>query len=217
MKVFVVSLALGLALLMAPAAAFAQAQPPQAIPEAPRLAVVNIQRVAAESTEGKASTAKVQALNQKKIADLNEMNKRLQADQQKLQSQGPMLNDAARGELERGIDRQQKELQRAQQDAQDEVQQLQQELQNAFQAKLLPIIQEVVAERNITILFSTADAGIVFAQPSLDLTGELIRRFDAAPAGPAAGPPAAPSVAQPAPAPAPAQPAPTTPPKPKKE
>jgi outer membrane protein len=219
MKVSVVSLALGLALSVAPAAAFAQAQPPQAFPEAPRLAVINIQRVAAESTEGKASTARVQALNQKKIADLNDMNKRLQADQQKLASQGPMLNEAARGELERSIDRQQKDLQRAQQDAQDEVQQLQQDLQNAFQAKLLPIIQEVVAERKITILFSTADAGIVFAETGLDLTNDVIKRFDAAaPVGAAGTPPASPAATPPATAPpAPAQPAPTTPPKPKKE
>jgi hypothetical protein len=76
-----------------------------------------------------------------------------------------MLNEAARAELERNIDKEQKELQRSQQDAQEEVQQLQQDLQNGFQAKLLPIIQQVVNERKITILFSSADAGIVFADP----------------------------------------------------
>ncbi len=224
MKVSVVSLALGLALAMAPAAAFAQAQPPQAFPESPRLAVVNIQRVAAESTEGKASTARVQALNQKKIGELNELNKKLQADQQKLQSQGPMLNEAARGDLERNIDKEQKDLQRAQQDAQEEVQQLQQDLQNAFQAKLLPIIQQVVNERKIAILFSQADAGIVYADPGLDLTADVIKRFNAAAtsAAPGAGTDGTPAAQPPSPAPsqptspAPSQPAPSTPPKPKK-
>jgi outer membrane protein len=211
MKVSVVSLAFGLALAGAPAVALAQASPapapPQAFPESPRLAVVNIQRVAAESVEGKASTARVQALNQKKISDLNDLNKKLQADQQKLQSQGPMLNEAARDELTRSIDKQQKDLQRAQQDAQEEVQQLQQDLQNAFQSKLLPIIQEVVNERKITVLFSQADAGIVYADPGMDLTADVIKRFDAATASPA-------GAATPPPA---AQPAPATPPKPNQE
>ncbi len=215
MKVFV-SLAFGLVLgLAAPRMALAQAaQPPQPFPEGQRFAVINIQRIAAESTEGKASTAKVQALNQKKIGDLNEINKKLQADQAKLQSQGAMLNEAAQDELKRGIDKEQKELQRMQQDAQEEVQQLQQDLQNTFQAKLLPIIQQVVAERKITILFSQADAGIVFADPGLDLTADVIKRFDAAPPATAAAP-AAPATA----APAPATPAPTTPapPKPKQD
>ena len=134
-------------------------------PEGAKLAYLDIQRVAAESAEGKVSTARVQALNQKKVAELNDLNKKLLADQQKLQSQGAMLNDGARAELERGIDRQQKELQRSQQDAQEEVQQLQTDLQNTFQGKLYPIIQQVVAEKGIEILFSQRDSGIVFANP----------------------------------------------------
>jgi len=221
MKVFGVSLALGASVLLAPSLALAQA-PAAAPAEGQRFAVINIQRIAAESTEGKASTAKVQALNQKKISELNDLNKRLQADQQKLSAQGTMLNEAARAELERNIDKEQKDLQRSQQDAQEEVQQLQQDLQNAFQAKLLPIIQQVFAERKITILFSQADAGIVFADPNLDLTADVIKRFDtAAPAATAAPAPttAAPGpAAQPAPAqPAPAKPTPTPAPKPKQE
>jgi outer membrane protein len=221
MKVFGVSLALGASVLLAPSLALAQA-PAAAPAESQRFAVINIQRIAAESTEGKVSTAKVQALNQKKISELNDLNKRLQADQQKLSAQGTMLNEAARAELERNIDKEQKDLQRSQQDAQEEVQQLQQDLQNAFQAKLLPIIQQVVAERKITILFSQADAGIVFADPNLDLTADVIKRFDTA--APAATTAPAPTTTAPAPAaqPAPAQPAPVKPtptpaPKPKQE
>ena len=135
----------------------------------------------------------MQALNQKKVAELNDLNKKLLADQQKLQSQGAMLNDGARAELERGIDRLQKELQRSQQDAQEEVQQLQNDLQSTFQGKLYPIIQQVVAEKGIEVLFSQRDSGIVFANPALDLTADVIKRFDAAQAA-----------AAPAPAPAPA-------------
>jgi outer membrane protein len=188
----------------APAApAQPQAQPPRPFPEGAKWATIDIQRVAAESAEGKASTSKVQALNQKKVAELSEMNKRLQADQQKLQTQGAMLNDAARAELERAIERQTKEFQRSQQDAQEEVQQLQTDLQNAFQTKLYPVIQQVVSEKGIQMLFSARDAGIVYADPGLDLTADVIRRFDAA-----AGTPA-PTTATPAPAtPAPATPAP---------
>lgn len=181
----VVRLALALA-LVAPGAAAAQEgaaakQPPSPFPEGAKVAYIDIQRIASESAEGKASTAKVQALNQKKVAELSELNKKLQADQQKLQEQGGLLNDAARGELERSIDRQTKELQRAQQDAQDEVTQLQVDLQGVFQAKLMPVIQKVVGEKGIQILFSRADAGIVVADPGLDLTDEVIKRFDATP------------------------------------
>ena len=216
MKSFVLGLVFGFALVASPETARAQqapapqtppaaaapAQPVRPFPEGSKFAVIDIQRVAAESSEGKVSTSKVQALNQKKVSELNDLNKRLLADQQKLQSQGAMLNEAARAELERSIERQQKELQRSQQDAQEEVQQLQNDLQGTFQGKLYPIIQQVVSEKGIEVLFSSRDSGIVFANPALDVTADVIKRFDAAQAT------AAPATA-PTPAPAPA---PTTPP-----
>lgn len=182
-----------------PAPAPTQPAQPRAFPEGSKYAVINIQRIASESAEGKASTAKVQGLNQQKVAQLNDMNKKLQADQQKLQTQQGVMSDAARAQLERDVERQQKEIQRFTQDAQDEVQNLQQDLQNGFQQKLLPIIQKVVAEHGIDILFSANDAGIVWANPALDITNDVIKRFDAAapattstpaPTAPTANPPA---------------------------
>lgn len=212
MKSSVLGLVFGFALVASPGAVRAQQAPapqtpapapqtppaaaapaPRPFPEGAKFAYIDIQRIAADSAEGKASTAKVQALNQKKVAELSDMNKKLQADQQKLQTQGAMLNEAARAELERGIERQTKELQRSQQDAQEEVQQLQNDLQNAFQAKLYPIIQQVVAEKGVEVLFSQRDSGIVFANPALDLTADVIKRFDAAAPAPVAPPAAAPA------------------------
>jgi outer membrane protein len=214
MRPFAVTVALGLVLAAGPS--FAQspqpATPSSAAAAGAKFAFINIQRVASESVEGKASTSRVQALNQQKVSQLNDMNKKLQADQAKLQSQSGVLSEPARGQLERDIDRQQKEIQRFTQDAQEEVQQLQGDLQAAFQQKLLPIIQQVVSERGYSILFSQADAGIVWADPSLDITADVIKRFDAAaPAQPAPSSTASPSTTPPATT-TPARPAPSTPP-----
>ena len=41
-----------------------------------------LQRIANESADGKAATTKIQALQQKKAAELNEKNKQLQSAQQ---------------------------------------------------------------------------------------------------------------------------------------
>src|SRR5215208_7186834 len=192
-------LAQGTAPASPPPAAQAAPAPPRPFPEGTKFAFINIQRVAGESTEGKASTAKVQALNQQKVAQLNDLNKKLQADQAKLQQQTSVMSDAARGQLERDIDRQQKEIQRFTQDAQEEVQQLQQDLQNGFQARLLPVIQQVVAERGLQILFSQNDSGIVWADSALDITNDVIKRFDAAAPASTSTTPPPPATAAPAP------------------
>ena len=200
----------------APAGGEAPQQAPTAAPAgAPARPVsigwVDLERIVQTSAEGKLASAKVQALTQKKSSELGEKNKQLQATQQKLQAGGTVLNDSARNQLEREVERLNVDLQRMQQDAQQELQELQQELQAEFMKKLSPIIERVVKERNINFLFSRVEAGIVFADPTLDLTDDLIKRFDAtagAPPPPAAG--AKPTT--PAPAPKPTLPAPTIPP-----
>jgi outer membrane protein len=161
-----------------PAPAPVAPQPPRPFPEGAKVAYINIQRIANESAEGKSATAKVQALVQKKQAETNDKNKALQADQQKLAAGASVMSEASRAELEKKIERQNVELQRLTQDAQQEVQELQQQLQNQFQQKLMPIVQQVAAGRGIHVLFSAADSGIVWADPGLDITADVIKQFD---------------------------------------
>lgn len=157
-------------------------QPPAPFPQGAKIAYFNIQRVANESADGKASTQKVQALIQKKQNEAGDRTKTLQANQQKLQTSGGVMSDAARSQLEKEIEKSQVDAQRFQQDAQAEVNELQQELQNEFQKKLFPIVQQVAQEKGLQLLLSQADAGIVWADPGLDLTDEIVKKLDAKPA-----------------------------------
>ena len=143
-----------------------------------------MQRIANESADGKAATGRVKALNDKKVAELSDKQKALAAAQEKLQKGGSVLSDSARGQLEKEIEKLQVEIQRFTQDAQAEVQELQNELQNEFQKKLLPIIDAVAQEKGLQMIFSLADAGVVWANPGLDVTADVIKRFDAAAAAP---------------------------------
>src|SRR5258705_12598612 len=235
MRAFVVAAALSLMLAAAPTFAQAPAAAPApplaaqaaAAPDAPfptgaQYAFLNIQRIAAESQQGKALSSRVQALNNQKVTELNPKNSARQASHQKLDSGASVLSDNARGQLEKDIDRQQTDIHRFTDDAQKDVQELQNELQLEFQQKLGPIVQAVFNDKKLEILFSATDAGVLIADPGLDLTTEVIRRFDAAnpapaaAAAPAAPRPAAPAAAAPRPA-APALPRPAAPvPAPKK-
>jgi outer membrane protein len=172
--------------VQAPAAPAPAAQtPPPApkpFPEGAKIAYMNIPRIAAESAEGKASTSKVNALREKKLGDLNNQNKQLEAAQQKLNS-GGLLSEEARATTQKEVERLQVQIQRLQQDAEAEMQELQQQLQLDFQRKLSPIIQAVATEKGVHILLSQTDAGMVWADPGLDLTNDIIKRFDAATVG----------------------------------
>jgi Skp family chaperone for outer membrane proteins len=71
------------------------------------------------------------------------------------------------------------DAQKFQQEAQAEVQKLQADLQADFQRKLFPILQQMAQEKHLSMLLSAADAGLIWAEPGLDLTAEALKRLDA--------------------------------------
>jgi outer membrane protein len=193
-----------------PSLAPAPAQgPPKPFPEGAKIAYVNVQAIASNSVEGKAASAKVAELQKQKVAELGEKNKQLQALQTKLQQGGSVLSDQARGQLEKDIEKMQRDIQFFQQDANSELQDLQTNLQNDFQEKLNPVLEQVATEKGLNMLLDIGNSGAVWANTGLDLSAEVIRRFDAASKAGTPAPAAA--------TPAPATPAPATTPAPVKK
>jgi Skp family chaperone for outer membrane proteins len=164
----------------APAAPPAAAPaPPAPFPQGAKIAFFNPQVVFQASADGKAALARVNNLIQKKQKEAEDKAKMLQGNQQKLQTSGSVMNEAARGQLEKEIEKQQKDGERFQQDAQAEVQELQQEVQNEFVKKLSPIVNELATEKGLHIVFNAGEAGIAWAVAGLDLTGDVIKKLDA--------------------------------------
>jgi Skp family chaperone for outer membrane proteins len=167
-----------------PATAPAQPAPRPAMPPAPfpqdaKIAFIDINAIAQSSTAGKEASKKLAALNDKKLAEINEKNKQLQALQTKLNTGGAVLNDTARTQLEKEIDKLQRDIQFTQQNAQAEMQELQNDLQGEFQKRLLPAVEEIAKEKNLHAVFSIADSGAAYVHPGLNITDEVIKRLDA--------------------------------------
>jgi len=162
-----------------PPPAPAAVQPPAPFPVGAKLAFFNPQAVFQNSADGKAAVARVNALIQKKQTENGDKAKLLQGNQQKLQTSGSVMIETARVQLEKEIEKQTKDAERFQQDAQAEINELQQEVQSEFVKKLSPIIEQIAVEKGLQIVFNLAEAGVAWATPGLDLTGEVIKKLDA--------------------------------------
>ena len=157
--------------------------------------------MAAESEPGQEANARVQELSEQKLSEIElrtaelqgrvtALNEQLAELQQKLQQGQTVMSAEARLGLQRQISELQIEVQRTTQDSQAEaerlsqdadreVQQLQQELQIEFQKILVPVIEQVAADRNLSFIFSASEGGLIWADTSLDLTEELIELLNA--------------------------------------
>ena len=158
------------------------AQPPAPFPQGAKVGFVNLQAIAQLSADGKAAAAKVNALAQKKQTEAADKAKQLQTNQQKLETSGSVMSEAARAQLQKDIDRQTLEGQRFEQDAQAELNELQQQLQQEFQTKLMPVLEALSKEKGLQVLFSAGDSGVIWAEPGIDLTLDAVARLDKMPA-----------------------------------
>jgi outer membrane protein len=220
MRVFAVATALSVLLAAAPI--FAQAPAPTAprptvqapAPAAPAANVpfpagikygyVNLEQVFAGSAEGQ----RIQTLINTKQTELQGKQKALQDAQQKAQQQASVMSDAAKAQAQADLERQDKELQRLLEDAQTEVQGAQQQAQAEWQRRIQPVVEKLSMEKGLHFLLSVPDSGLVWADPAINLTEELMEMQKNAPAPAAAAPATAPAVRPPTtPAPRPATPA----------
>ncbi len=177
---------------------FVQPQSALAQAAAPQVGFVNLNRVTNESTEGKAANARLGELRDQKRSELEARNTQAQGEvsalnqqlieaQEKLQQGANVISADASANLQRDISRLQVDIQRKtqdsqadlarlQEDAEIEVQTLSRELQIEFEAVLTPAIDQLAAQKGLSMIVNAQS--LVWANSSLDLTQDLIDLID---------------------------------------
>jgi Skp family chaperone for outer membrane proteins len=155
------------------------AQAAGGFPAGAKVAFVDVLRVARQSTEGQAAAAQLKALGDKRVSELTNRGKALEAQlQQLLQSKaGP--TDPARLKLRTEIENNQRDLVKARRDAEFELAELEARLTRDFSRRLGPVIQQVATERQLHVVLP-ARADFLWAHPGLDITSDVMTRFNAA-------------------------------------
>jgi outer membrane protein len=153
---------------------------PAPFPADAKIGFINMQVIVGQSKLGRSGQDRMKALNDQKSAELAQQNKTVQALQQEIAAGQAVLSAQVLAQKNADLDRLQRETQYKQEQAQADVQALNDQLLEEFQAKVLPIVEQIRAEKNLWVIFSTQDAGVAALHPGLDLSAEVIKRLDAA-------------------------------------
>jgi outer membrane protein len=152
--------------------------PPVPFPQDAKYAFIDVQQIASNSAAGKEATKRLEALSEKKRAEVGDKQKQLTALQTKRDTGAAVMSESARTQLEKEIDKLQRDIQYAGQSATAEINDLQNDLQGEFQKRLIPIIEELAKEKGLYMIF-TAESGFAYVHPGLNLSDEVIKRLDA--------------------------------------
>ena len=162
------------ALLILAAAAFAQ----QAA-EPFKVAVVNSQQAFEQSAEGKRVAAQLQERDSKLKNDLQKMDDAIRALETRFNTQRLTLTQEAAMALQSDIDRKQTERKRYEEDQGREINQLGQSLVNRLRTEMVAIVEQLAKEKGYDLVLDLAASGVVSWNPTIDITTEVVRRYDA--------------------------------------
>ena len=146
---------------------------------AQKIGYVDLQRALNLSKAGIAAKEQMTAQVQRYEGEFRTKQQEVLRMKEDLERQAALLSDAARSDREREYQRRVTELQRFQQDIQEELQQQDAEFTTRIINELFDVLQKLGAESGYTMIIEKNEGAIVFADPGIDLTDELIKAYDA--------------------------------------
>jgi len=145
-----------------------------------KIAVIDVQRVVTESDPGKEVMQRLKAITDAKSQEGQALQQQFAALQEQFNKQRFTVSESRQAEMSKEIEDKQIAIRRFQDDAQREVQEAQRRELGGLEERILPIINKVGQEQSFTLIFNKFQSGLVYADETVDITDEVIRRFNTA-------------------------------------
>jgi outer membrane protein len=171
MKIY---LAVVVAAVVAAVAAPAKAQEPPKL----AVAVIDVNLLVQDSAAGKEAMVRLKKAQDEKVAERKKLTDEINGLQKQLESQRSTLTDSKIADLQKQIEDKSIALKRFDDDAQQQLEDAKRKELDGLEKQIMPIIQELGKERKLLLVFNKFQSGLVYADDSVDLTDEVLKRFN---------------------------------------
>ena len=152
------------------------ATPP--FPEGAKVAFVQFQTIVQESKLGKCGQETMKKFQDDRSAPLLEKQKAAKALQDQIMAQTGVVNDAKIAQMQRDLDRMQREFTTMQEQVKADQDALNEDLLGAFRDKVLPIVEVLRVDHKLWLILTVPDSNIAAADPGMDLSEEAVKKLD---------------------------------------
>jgi outer membrane protein len=144
-----------------------------------KVAVIDSDRIVAESIRGQAVLEKMKKLHDQKLEEGKKLQQELKDLQERIQEGQLSLTEEKLKQLTKAQEDKQIALQRFETDANRELNKVRDEELDKIEADVIKVIDQVGEEQGFTMIFNKFRSGLVYAKDSIDITDEIIKRFNA--------------------------------------
>ncbi|MEZ5333490.1 MAG: OmpH family outer membrane protein [Thermoanaerobaculia bacterium] len=148
-----------------------------------KVAVIDVQRLLTDSAEGKSTMDRLKALGETKKQDIESRQAEITDMRNRLTEGRLSLSEERQAEMEKELQAKLVDLRRVQEDANRELEQEQDKALGGIEAKVIPLIAKIAEEQGYTMVFNKFQSGLLYATDSIDITAEVLQRFDAESSG----------------------------------
>jgi outer membrane protein len=147
-----------------------------------KIGVLSYFRALIECAEGKVANDDFQKKFDARKIELQKRQTEIQSLQQQLETQRQTLNEESLASLNKNIQIKTTELQRAQEDSEKEFNLMRNEILERIGRKMGPLVQKYAQENSFSLILdgSSQASQLIFVNSAIDITNEIIKRFDAA-------------------------------------
>jgi outer membrane protein len=143
-------------------------------------AVIDVQRVVTDSDPGKESLQRLRTLQDEKIAEGRNLQTELEGLRDQVNKQRLTLSEQKLAEMSGQIEDKTIALQRFEDDAKRSLEEARRTALGRLEERIMPIINQIGKERGLTLIFNKFQSGLVYADETVDITDDVIRRFNTA-------------------------------------
>ncbi len=147
--------------------------------QAIKIGVVNSQDVLERSAEGKRVMGQIQDKDKQNQDRLGAIDEEIRNLETRINTQRLTLTNEAMMQLSSDLDKRRTERKRFAEDSLRDMQDFTGRLFQRVQNELLPIIEQLGKDKNLDIIFDLARSGAIYFNPTIDITQEVITRYDA--------------------------------------
>jgi outer membrane protein len=143
-----------------------------------KIAFVDMQRALNESDEGMKALESLKNMMDSKKDELQKEKEIIDQKKEELDKQGLLLNESTRREREDEIRRLERDHSRKFSDTKDELSRQEAKLTAKIRTELMKVVGEIGKDEGYTLILEKQFSAILFAPDSIDLTQEVIKRYN---------------------------------------
>ena len=145
-----------------------------------KVAVIDVQRVVAESDPGKEAIQKLKIISDAKVQEGQTLQQEMATLKEQFNKQRFTVSEQRLAEMTKELEDKNIAIRRFEDDAKRELEEARRRELGGLEERILPIINQIGQEEGITVIFNKFQSGLVYADEAVDITDDVIRRFNTA-------------------------------------